>query len=287
MHDESYISALDDELMQQGYALHQRPFQVVARLVQDRGGGDVLAPDVWTRVNAVYARLYPSGDFGVGSLQIGGVAFRDQFYIARAHLGFGRVGIEPLKCIEVSPEELEILWRARPAEVWRAMYGVADLRDFAYGVRDLSGGDKAAVAMWSNAASHLQASALTLKSNRALEASVQSSCLAAELGLKGALAFLGADATKLFKLRHNLAAATEELVRRRPGNRDAEVVAAAGMFPEYVHSRYNPHGLSRIQLNELAMRAQFVAAEAVRRVSNRDLASAVEADLSSPARVFP
>ncbi|WP_205418298.1 hypothetical protein, partial [Pseudomonas coronafaciens] len=49
-------------------------------------------------------------------------------------------------------------------------------------------------------------------------------------------------------------------------------------FPDYVGTRYATHGMTRIELMVLAMRAQFVAAEALRRVSDRDFASMLEAD---------
>ena len=65
---------------------------------------------------------------------------------------------------------------------------------------------------------------------------------------------------------------------------DARLTAAASKFPDYVGTRYASHGLTRVQLMELAMRAQFVAAEAVRRISHRDMAGTMEARSDTPAR---
>ena len=55
--------------------------------------------------------------------------------------------------------------------------------------------------------------------------------------------------------------------------------------PDYVGTRYASHGMARTELMVLAVRAQPVAAEALRRVSsNRDLASKLEADPNISSR---
>ena len=51
----------------------------------------------------------------------------------------------------------------------------------------------------------------------------------------------------------------------------------ATAFPDYVKTRYHDHGLSRTQLMELCVKSQFIAAEALRRISNRNLINQLDA----------
>lgn len=53
-------------------------------------------------------------------------------------------------------------------------------------------------------------------------------------------------------------------------------------FPNYVSTRYSSHGLKRTELMALAMRSQFVAAEAVRCFSDRNLASKIDDGINPP-----
>lgn len=62
---------------------------------------------------------------------------------------------------------------------------------------------------------------------------------------------------------------------------------ACTKFLNYVESRYASHGLNRLELMALAMRAQFVAAEAIHRVSDRNMAAFMEALPDCPQRPEP
>ncbi len=248
-----------------------------------------MAADIWKIVNGAYARLYPSRSLNMPAMQIGGVGLRDQFYLTRVSLGYGTCNIVPIDCIEAPRQELDIIWTTHPGQIWQAIYAVTDLFDFSYGADDLRQQNSRADTLWRNAASHIQAAAITLNSNFALEASVQSSCLAAELSMKGALAFLGYTDQQLQKISHHLGDAAKAICDQKPSARDAEFISAASTpnFPNYVGSRYNDHGLSRVELNALAMRAQFIAGEALRRVSTRDLESAIRNSPDAAPRVLP
>jgi hypothetical protein len=46
MSDDAYIAKLDKKLIAEGKLLHQRPFHAAIQLVHDRGGGNILAPDI-------------------------------------------------------------------------------------------------------------------------------------------------------------------------------------------------------------------------------------------------
>lgn len=288
--DETFVVRMDKELIKQDVPLYARPFRVVmAYMDENKISGDFLAPEMWTPLMAIYKRLYPGGSFGFPPMLVGGVGFRDRFYLANVNIGYGTFSIDPLKQIEISRQELEIVWKQSPDEVWRAMYCVADLVDFGYSIDDLHKKKKndAADELLQNARSSIEATARTLASGSSVDAAVQSICLAAELGMKGTLAYLGTDAKGLKALSHKLPDIATAVATARPAAGDAKMIATASGFPDYVKTRYSSHGLSRVALNELAMKAQYLAAESVRRISDRNLAGDIEADTKTPARQFP
>jgi hypothetical protein len=278
---------LDQQFIDADVPLHARPFCVVLELIRQKGGGDVLDNAIWEQVMASFHRLYPSGDFSIPSMLIGGVALRDRFYITRINVALGQFAVEPLKCIAISDTELETIWRLNQEQVWRAMYSVADLWDFAYGVSDLRSQNVEADTHWTNASSSMEATAWLLTNGHMVDAAVQSICLAAELGIKGALAHLGVDARTRRDLSHNIPALVEKLAGIRPNTSDIRVKSAAGHFPDYVKTRYSVHGMTRVQLNELAMRAQFIAADALRRLYVRNFAHQLQEDSRNPPHSFP
>jgi hypothetical protein len=61
-----------------------------------------------------------------------------------------------------------------------------------------------------------------------------------------------------------------------PHRDDPLVALVVSQLPPYVASRYRPAGLPRLEVVELALGAQFVAASSVRRLSSRDLAGQME-----------
>lgn len=85
-------------------------------------------------------------------------------------------------------------------------------------------------------------------------------------------------------LSHNLQRLAAKLVELAPCATDARLLAAVQKFPNYVGARYAAHGLTRVQLMELAMCAQYVAADAVRRITDRDLGGDMEARHDTPER---
>ncbi len=77
------------------------------------------------------------------------------------------------------------------------------------------------------------------------------------------------------------------LVEVVPRPSDERLVRVASEFPDYIATRYAAHGLKRIELIELAMKAHYVAADALRRVSEREFAGLLERDPRNPPRSFP
>lgn len=283
--DAEFVRKVDDDLVAKNLKLHQRPFHVaMAWMKAENLSGDLFDKSIWDPLMEIYRDLYPSGDFSMPAMLQGGVALRDQMYPVEVAVGYGTVSINPIDCIKIPRAELEVIFKHYPDQGWRAFYGVADLWDFAYGVNDLSHGAGDAPQLLANAQSSLAATARILAGDLDIDAAVQTICLTAELAMKGALAARGWTEPQYRKLSHHLDRLADALIGEVSTAHDDRLRGAVAKFPDYVGTRYASHGMTRAELMTLAMRAQFVAAEAVRRVSSRDLAAQLEADPKTQPR---
>lgn len=270
---EEFLRKVDDRLIEEDVAPHQRPFSVMAKWMDEKGiYGDFLDERRWKSLMTAYKKLYPTGDFSMPGLLSAGVAIRDRMYPVHVGITFGTVSIDPLKMITISREELSSIFNTHPQEGWKALYGVCDIWDFAYSIDDLRSNDHAATDLLNNARSAITATARTLLGATDTDSAVQSCCLAAELSLKGVLTILGVPDKTIKSLSHNLVKAADLLMSIKSNSNDQMLRDACDNFPNYVSTRYSSHGLKRVELMALAMRSQFVAAEALRRVSDRNFA---------------
>ncbi|MCK0544520.1 HEPN domain-containing protein [Pseudomonas syringae pv. aptata] len=270
---EEFLRKVDDRLIDEDVDLHQRPFHVMADWMDEQGvAGDFLDEGRWKPLMAAYKKLYPTGDFSMPGLLSAGVAIRDRMYPVHVEIGFGTVSINPLEMITITREELSSIFNTHPQEGWKALYGVCDLWDFAYSIDDLRFNDSPAADLLNNARSAITATARTLLGSTNIDSAVQSCCLAAELSIKGVLTILGASEKAIKSLSHNLVKAADLLISVSSNGNDQMLREACDNFPDYVSTRYSSHGLRRVELMALAMRSQFVAAEALRRISERDFA---------------
>lgn len=280
---EDFIRNIDNRLIDEDVGLHQRPFVIVMEWMdQNNISGNFLDERIWVPLMASYKKLYPTGDFSVPALSSAGVAIRDKMYPVHVGIGFGTVEVDPLKLIDISTEELSYIFNNQPEQGWKALYGVCDLWDFAYGVDDLKRDKSPAAELLSNARSAISATARTLLGQTDIDSAIQSACLAAELSLKGALTILGVSAQQIRAASHNLVKLAEILISLKPNGNSSLLLEASKDFPNYVSTRYSSHGLKRTELMALAMRSQFVAAEAVRCVSERNFASQVDNGANPP-----
>jgi hypothetical protein len=286
--DENFVRRVDDQLMSEDVKLHARPFHVAMQWMRERKiAGDMFDKRIWDPLMEAYRRLYPSGDFSMPALLVGGVALRDAMYPVRVSVGYGKFGVDPLKCIEITQEELELIFRHYPEQGWRAFYSVCDFLDFGYGVADLLRIGSPAGDLLNNARSSVVATPRILSGAIDIDAAVQTACLTAELSMKAALTHLGWKDQQLKSLSHHLTKLADALVASQPIASDRRLRAACTKFPNYIESRYSSHGLTRLELMALAMRAQFVAADAIRRVSERNIAGDMEDRLDCPPRPEP
>lgn len=283
--DFEFVVQRDRELAEAGLQLFQRPFHVATSWMKARGiSGPIFDEEIRGPLMAHYRALYPDGDFAGPPLFEGGVVLRGQMYGVNVDVGFGDFSIDPAECINISREELGIIYRHEPGQFWNACYAAADVIDIAYGMSDFRHIDKDAYICLNNARSAVAANTRILKGLGDLDSVVQTSCLAAELAMKGALVHFGWTEKRLRRLGHNLEAVANALIEHCPTNSDDELRKACSAFPDYVETRYAAHGLSRSELMSLAIRSQFVVADVVRRLTKRNLGAQVEADPETPPR---
>lgn len=286
--DREFVARIDETLIQRDVPLHARPLSAtMAYFDANNIRADIFSDGIYDDVMAIYRELYPSDNFFMPPLLVGGVGFRDRFYLARVNIGYGRFAVNPLSQIEVPESLLAQVFRENPDQGWRAFYGVADLYDFGYGIEDLRGHSADAAALWHNARAAMETTARILSTGAAVDATVQTICLTAELAMKGMLAHIGWSEPQRRALHHRLGDIAAAVAREQPRATDTNLIATARTFPDYVQTRYTPHGLTRLTLIELAMKAQYIAADVLRRVSARDLANQLAQDPQVPARSFP
>lgn len=286
--DEKFILGMDDRLITEDVKLHARPFHVVTAWMTEKGiAGDVLDTRIWDPLMSFYRRLYPNESFSIPPLLIGGVGLRDRMYSVQVDLIYGEIAVNPIDCIDITPDEIAIIFKHYPEQFWRAFYGVCDLWDFAYGVNDLISLGSPANDLLKNARSSLVAISRTLSGDLDVDSVVQSACLTAELAMKAALVHLGTTEPQLRKLSHQLSSLADAIIDAKSTDTDARLRRACSRFPNYVTTRYSSHGLKRIELMELAMRAQFVAADVIRRISCRNMSSYMEANPGCQPRPEP
>lgn len=283
--EKEFVRNCDDELIAKDFKLYQRPLHVAIEWIKAQNlSCNVFDEATWRPLMDIYRDLYPSGDFSMPAMFEGGVALRDQMYPVEIPLGFGKFSINPIDFIKISRTELKLIFQHYSEQGWRALYGVADLWDFAYGTDDLSHVGRDARQLLTNARSSLAATTRILSGNVDIDAAVQTICLTAELALKGALAVRGWTEPQYKKLSHHLHKLANALIGEVSTIHDDRLRDAVAKFPDYVGTRYSSHGMTRSELMVMAMRAQFVAGEALRRVSSRDLALQIEADPQNPTR---
>lgn len=286
--NEKFVREIDEKLIAEDVKLHARPFHVVIEWMKNKKiEGDILDETLWGPLMAIYRRLYPTGDFSMPSLLTGGVALRDIMYPVKIPVGYGTFSVDPLKYIDIKQQELELIFRCYPEQGWRAFYGVCDLWDFGYGVDDLINTDSPARDLLNNARSSVAATPRILSGAIDLDSAVQTACLTAELSMKAVLVHLGWSEQKIRKLSHSLVKLADAIINEKPTKNDERLREACNKFPNYVMSRYSSHGLTRLGLMNLAMRAQFVAADVIRRISDRNIGDELEARSDCPQRTVP
>lgn len=282
---------LDERYAQEGVHPHQRPFRAASDLLKPgfQIGPSFLANfvnDDTAEIMDAYRRLIPEIESNWPGSGIGIVASVDR--VRRVTLGvqYGEGMIPVWKGLGfTSPEEWAMWCRNDHGIARRSEFTFADIRDFAYGFDELQHINADSEQLWKMTQSNLEDVANALPLSFSVDSILQPIILLVELSLKACLAFHGVSVEELKnKYSHNIAKIYDKTKEIAPHRDDALMDGFIRKMPSYVGSRYSSHGLTRLQVVELALAAQFVAASTVRRAGGSDLAAEMEADFGIAGR---
>lgn len=269
---------LDARYAEADIPFHARPLRAAMDLLGSGFvmGGTNTEPHTITQA---YRRLVPEVDTTWPGKGIGLVASIDRVRKVTVGVVYGKVGISPEKWLGFDNHQEWSRWcRNDPAIVASSCFAFADLFDLTYGVDELRYASPVAAEYWHLALSNLEDIANVLASGFSVDSVVQPICLTAELAMKAHLIYLEADPKTLSRkdVGHNHTALAQRMSEATPHRDDGRVKAVAAALPDYVSSRYHAAGLSRLNVIQLALGVQFVAASSIRRLTERDLAGEME-----------
>ena len=290
------VIEIDDELIKEGKEPSKRSFHTNLKIINNLGihGMDILNNPISNEVNKIYSELYRSTDLCMPPMHTGAFMFRDIFFSIRMPITYGKVINNPIELLDdITENQKEWLFSDKKSGLI-FFDQVIDLMDFIYGLDDVRGEktlpDKTLL-YWLKAKQQLEAVSATVLGSFDKDAITQNSCLATELILKGALIIGGVPDNELIhKYGHKLINLANKAIEQLP-NIDKEVMLfVVNKFPDYVQDRYNDTGLSRLELGNLLMYAQYVGGEILRQFSKRNFRTeimSVDSNWNLTNRTFP
>jgi len=275
------ILTLDNELIDQGFEPWQRQIHIESKLSQElqlsysNSGGN--QPHHIKLLRQHFDAYYRKEDLFMPPLHVGAFLFRDLFFPIRIPVIFGSPVIDLRQFLWQATESQAQLIFGKRTSTLTFCDQAFDLLDFVYGLDDL--GEQVRISprtieWWQLAKQQLEAAAATTLGSLTKYAIVQNCCVSAELLLKGALLQEGVDELLLpnsnIGYGHNLVSMAKKLCKIRDEIDDQLILAVASRMPNYVETRYNDIGFTRVQLGHLLMNTQFLAGEILRRYSDRN-----------------
>lgn len=278
------IYRLDKKYAQEGVRFHARPFHAALEILGSRYSEGPLGNPEVEEINRAYARLIPCVETTWSGMGIGLAASSDEVRKVTLGVTFGTVVLTIYQGLEFDSPAKWFKWCRNDHNIAaRSAYAFADIHDLIMGI-DHAQHDTtpAACSLWTQAASNLEDVANSLSSSYISSSIIQSICLVAELAMKGTLYHSGMTEKVIKGLNHRHKDIAEKLIAACPHSDDELLVKAAQRLPNYVATRYTDSGLTRLELVNLALDVQFIAASSLRRVSDASIAAEIEA-----AGVFP
>ena len=272
------IRKIDDQLISQNVLIHQRPFQTTLEWMRlNKIQGDISS--FYKQVEDIYQKLYPRQKFSIPNLLIGGIAFRDQIYITRIPVIYGRVGIKLFDFVDIDPSELALMHNVYFEQYKKAVYSICDLYDIAFGIDDIlkeKASNEILVYWLEMILSSTMSAAFALSEEINLDNAIQSSLLSVELAAKSSLMYLGCGYKYIRSLGHGKGCTKASLISYKIINEDDVFWEIYDSLPEYVKTRYNPQNLSKQALVDIAIKSQFLVSEIIRKISKRNLAESIQ-----------
>jgi hypothetical protein len=244
--------------------------------------GFVLAgmgkPKILERIEAAFASIYRKQDIAMGG-HIGVFMYRDIFARIGVPMAFGTVRIEPFQHVELTPVQLRII-QTEPDEMatYVAQYcDGADVQNWASEIKSPFRQIELVGRFIGLARLHLHSASAVLTGGYDYRGAVQSSLLATELSLKAGAATQGLSERDIKDQfgHHNDRIA--DFVGSIWPNFDLDrVKRVIAQQPGYVLNRYSAAQPERREVGHLVMGAQYIVAEVVRQLSDRDFRSCFE-----------
>lgn len=282
-----FVREIDAKLIQEDIALFYRPECVVIEWLKVNGyQEDFLSQsyrELIIKAKNLYLKKHPKGDFSYPPMFRGAAAIGGMVYPVNIHVGYGEYRLIPLDLIDISEEELDEVLRYDPEQAYHAMYNACDVYDFGYGANDLIRRDSSASALLKNALSNITATSRVLSDPNNIEGMIQISLVAIELAFKAAFTHIGYEESFMkYKLGHDFKKMASLLVKERSLDSDKQVIELCENLPDLICTRYRPSELTRLKMIDIAMAAQFIAAECTRRITDRNLAAQIARQTGFP-----
>lgn len=273
---EDDIYKIDEKLALQGVPFHARPFHA-ARLIL---GDDFFIPTQqnprYKEIINIYSELIPEVNFTWPGMGTGIISSIDRIKKVTISISFGTPHISVHEGLGFSRESEWFKWcREDHKIIAKSIFAFSDMYDLVYGINDLSSVENNSLSLWGLATEHLQLVAESIYMSGSINSSViQSICLIAELSIKGTLLYLNVPEKDLRNPKlysHNLNNLANKMCSEKTYKDDQLLLNLISKFPNFVQERYQKTTLTRLEIISLALNAQFIAASAVRRISNRDI----------------
>jgi hypothetical protein len=286
----------DSSLIAQGSAPHQRPLAVSMAIARELGItwtiGALGADPVTEAVHKIYGELYRVRDLALPPVHVGAFMFRDVFFRVWVPVAYGTVAIRPFDLIDDMSEAQKRWMASEPADLGRFLDQVIDLVDFGYGLDDLSkmhSSEAEAVSLLKLSRAHLEAAANACVGSVDPYAVAQNSLIAIELNFKGALRASGRSERELKDIGHDMLSLGRAFVGAYAKANSPLLLTVCASLPKLVTHRYERLSLSRQQIGDIVMKAQFLGGEVMRQLTDRNIRSAfrMEGSPEAVARVFP
>ena len=286
------VAEEDRKLFDEGMELRRRDWEVPSAVMKRLGyvsytlAGWGTPPEV-QRIRTIYEDLYGRHALAGGG-HMGVYMWRDAFYrIAFPHI-YGTVHVNFLDCVELQPAQKYLL-EHEPDELNKLVDQACDAGDAQYGSREFKAAYREnglAERFVDRAMTNLHGAATVLTGGYDARGAVQSSLLAIELALKGGVAAAtGLDEDAIRKrYGHRSDKLCEDITkhwRSFDGKRVAHVIAGN---PDFVQSRDQQDQPPAREVGRIAMNAQYVVAEMIHQLSDRDLRSSLQ---STILRTYP
>ena len=281
------IRQIDDKLIAKNVLIYQRPLEATLEWMSlNKIQGDISS--FYKPVEEIYQKLYPRQKFSIPNLLIGGIAFRDQVYIARIPLGYGALSGSLFNFVDIDHSELALMHNIYYEQYKRALYTICDLFDIAFGIDDIlkeKASNEILVYWLEMILSSTMSAAFALSEEINLDNAIQSSLLSVELAAKSSLMYLGCGYKYIRSLGHDKGCTKASLISYKIINEDDVFWEIYDSLPEYVKTRYNPQNLSKQALVDIAIKSQFLVSEIIRKISKRNLAESIqlERELTRPS----